>query len=190
MITVYLADIRHLPSEKKHTAYLLNLILKESGIPAPEILIGPHGKPYLANIPNLYFNGSHSGAYLVCALSDTPVGIDLQKILPHKNFEGLIRRFMTPEDLHQFKHCPKSQQMRYFYDLWAGKESYIKYLGTGFKTPLNRFFRLPLNRGWGILDSGCFVKDLMLLPIPAPADYVLWVCGHHPDIRIISRKIT
>ena len=37
-------------------------------------------KPYLKDYPDIHFNGSHSGEYLVCALSDVPVGIDIQKI--------------------------------------------------------------------------------------------------------------
>ena len=40
----------------------------------------PGGKPYFPAFPDFYYNISHSGSYVVCAVCDHPVGIDLQQI--------------------------------------------------------------------------------------------------------------
>lgn len=38
-----------------------------------------HGKPYLPDYSDVHFNISHSEKYVVCAVSDKPVGVDIQK---------------------------------------------------------------------------------------------------------------
>ena len=37
-----------------------------------------HGKPYLEDRQGIYVNWSHSGDYVICAVADREVGIDLQ----------------------------------------------------------------------------------------------------------------
>ena len=39
-----------------------------------------YGKPYLSNYPNVHFNVSHSRDYVVCAVFNKPIGVDIQKI--------------------------------------------------------------------------------------------------------------
>lgn len=39
-----------------------------------------YGKPFLKGNYKLYFNVSHSGDWIVCAIDDEPVGIDIEKI--------------------------------------------------------------------------------------------------------------
>lgn len=43
-----------------------------------EIAIAQGGKPYLAKEPDIHFNLSHSGEWAVCAISSSPVGVDIQ----------------------------------------------------------------------------------------------------------------
>ena len=60
---------------------LLDALRKEYGITRlPEIARIPHGKPYLLNYPELYFNYSHSKHAAACVLSKQAVGIDLEQI--------------------------------------------------------------------------------------------------------------
>ena len=40
-----------------------------------------NGKPQLSNTKNLHFNISHSGDWVVCAISSSDVGIDVEEIL-------------------------------------------------------------------------------------------------------------
>ena len=48
------------------------------------------GKPYVAGVP-FHFSLSHSGDYAVCAISDTPVGVDVEK--ETELSEGVKSRF-------------------------------------------------------------------------------------------------
>ena len=43
-----------------------------------------HGKPYLSDYSDVHFNISHSGEYVVCSVSDKPVGVDIQKISKYR----------------------------------------------------------------------------------------------------------
>ena len=56
---------------------LLKYVLEQHEIDISNISYGPHGKPEL---PDFYFNLSHSHDYVVCAVSDKPVGCDIEKI--------------------------------------------------------------------------------------------------------------
>ena len=55
-----------------------------------------HGKPYLTDKPEIYVNWSHSGDYVICAVADREVGIDLQK-MDREPKENLIRKVLTKE---------------------------------------------------------------------------------------------
>ena len=41
-----------------------------------------YGKPFLKGNYRLYFNVSHYGNWIVCAIDDEPIGIDIEKIRP------------------------------------------------------------------------------------------------------------
>lgn len=41
-----------------------------------------NGKPVVRHIPSFHFNLSHSGDWVVCAIDDAPVGIDIEEIKP------------------------------------------------------------------------------------------------------------
>ncbi len=49
-------------------------------IAKPEFDYTEQGKPYILDYTNMHFNVSYSEEYVVCAVSDKPVGIDIQKI--------------------------------------------------------------------------------------------------------------
>ena len=56
----------------------ISKILKKMGI-EEKLSITPQGKPYLpSNVK--YVSSAHSGKYLICAIGDQPVGIDIEKI--------------------------------------------------------------------------------------------------------------
>ena len=91
-----------------------------------EIKKGPHGKPFTPGV-NLEFNISHSGLLWVCAVSEYPVGIDIQEV-KEADCEGIAKRFFTPEEQHYVELWGSDG----FFDLWVRKEAFVKYLGRGF----------------------------------------------------------
>lgn len=107
---------------------LMLAALRDLGLPVTgplEIACGEGGKPALAGGPE--FSLSHSGGRVLCALSDRPVGADLQQQRPYN--PALARRFFTAEEGTWLE----AQQERdlAFTLLWSLKESYVKLLGTG-----------------------------------------------------------
>ncbi|MDY0393211.1 hypothetical protein RWE15_00630 [Virgibacillus halophilus] len=62
---------------------LLNHVLQEktgTGLKDTVIEKNVYGKPFLYDYPAFQYNISHSGKYVVCALHDQPVGIDVEKV--------------------------------------------------------------------------------------------------------------
>lgn len=90
------------------------------------------GKPYFEGAP-FCFNLSHGGEYVVCALSDTEVGVDVEAIKPIS--EGVMRRFVG-----RVGH-DDAENTR----LWTRYEAVGKLLGTG----------IPYNAP----SFACFVKE-------------------------------
>ena len=81
------------------SAYLLLMegLEKEYGITEPPLLgYSPEGKPFLAHYPDIHFNLSHSGTVALCAISDQPVGADVE--VPRKISPDLICYTMSDEE--------------------------------------------------------------------------------------------
>jgi 4'-phosphopantetheinyl transferase len=115
------------------------VICNNFGLANDEILFrySEHKKPSLKNHNNIHFNISHSGDWVVCAVSAKEVGIDVEKIR-ETNF-NIARRFFSNDEVKHLFALPKNQQLEYFFDLWTLKESYLKTLGTGLTKPLSSF---------------------------------------------------
>lgn len=99
-----------------------------AGYDPGRIARGPWGKPCFPDSDALHFSISHSGDWWLCAFSDRPVGIDLQRCGSYVPPETLSRRFFHPrEDAFLAQDGYKR-----FYDLWTAKESLVKFTGRGF----------------------------------------------------------
>ncbi|MEI5992045.1 hypothetical protein A5881_003601 [Enterococcus termitis] len=96
-----------------------------------------YGKPYIKGVPELYFNISHSGDYVCCAVSDEEVGIDVERI----NLSIDIRNFKTffPEEEWCQIISKSKNSIDNFFSLWTLKESYVKKIGKGLSKNLNSF---------------------------------------------------
>lgn len=92
------------------------------------------GKPQLCG-GGLCFNLSHSGDYAACAVSPAPVGVDIQKTGPQ--IEHVARRVFLTQELRMIESGTDRDDC--FTMLWALKESYLKYLGTGLKRAMDSF---------------------------------------------------
>lgn len=84
----------------------------------PEIAKTKEGKPYFPSCTDVHFSLSHTDTYVMCALSDKPVGCDIQAVRPVKN--NVIERVCTDRELALFD----------FIQLWTLKESWIKLNGA------------------------------------------------------------
>ena len=95
-----------------------------------------YGKPYLPNAKNIKFNLSHSEDWVVCAVDENQIGIDIEK----ENSINLqiAHQFFTKEEC-DYIFSLKDDQLSRFFEIWTLKESYIKAVGQGLSIPLNSF---------------------------------------------------
>ena len=97
---------------------------KEYGMEAvPEVRKTASGKPFFSGKNMPYFNLSHSGDFVGCALHNQEIGLDIQKITEPR--DSLIRRVCTPDELASLKSSLD------FCRIWAMKESAVKLTGEG-----------------------------------------------------------
>lgn len=88
----------------------------------------PCGKPYLRD-SKLFFSLSHSRSFAACAVSDTPVGIDLEGERPMH--EPVLRRCFSEQEQALIRRADRPDFA--FIQLWTQKESYLKATGDGLR---------------------------------------------------------
>ena len=86
-----------------------------------------HGKPSIVGHPEIFFNLSHCKEAVVCAVSDQPVGVDVESFREYK--EGLVRYTMNDEEIRQIESAER--RVKAFIRLWTMKEATLKLIGTG-----------------------------------------------------------
>lgn len=90
---------------------------------------GENGKPYLKQIPNTFFSLSHSGSYVICAISEEEVGADIQE---HRELKtDVASRFFSKEEKILLEK--ENGDSHLFYHMWAIKESHMKLTGLGMR---------------------------------------------------------
>lgn len=117
-------------SAEQHTAAhnLLSKVLKEQyKIEKYTLLRGDHGKPFLAEYPNIHFNLSHCTGLVICGISESEIGIDAELIRPYNG--NAAKRIFTESELLLVRESANPDEM--FFRLWTLKESLGKNLGTG-----------------------------------------------------------
>ena len=110
--------------------------------PTPSFLYNEHGAPYLENGP--YFSISHCKQGIAVAVSETPIGIDIETIRPLN--EGLVRKTMN--DVEQTHIFSSSHPEVEFIRLWTQKEAYVKMQGTGIISDLHDILCNVSNVAW------------------------------------------
>jgi 4'-phosphopantetheinyl transferase len=109
-----------------------------------DIETNAYGKPYLKS-GNIYFNLSHSEKRAMCVVSPFEVGCDTEKITD-VDME-IPKHFFCPSEYEMLVNISdENERNDMFYGLWTLKESFVKLLGTGMKTPPNGF-EISVNDG-------------------------------------------
>jgi len=86
--------------------------------------IAPSGKPYVEGNP-VYISLSHSEYTVVCALSDAPVGIDIE--LNRPILTAVQERVCTPEERNYLNRAESdAEKSLRFLEIWTRKEAIFK----------------------------------------------------------------
>lgn len=110
---------------------------------------GKNGKPYFIHYPQIHFNLSHSGDFVLAAFDSVPVGVDIQ--IHRKIKDSTARHFLHREELAEILTVTKEEEREELLcRLWAIKESYIKLTGEGMKKPMKDIL---VNRLKGLIED-------------------------------------
>ncbi|MBR0466626.1 MAG: 4'-phosphopantetheinyl transferase superfamily protein [Clostridia bacterium] len=102
--------------------YLLNDALQTTGHSLLDLYYSDSGKPL---IDGIFLSFSHKDKMCVLALSDTPCGVDTEKI-EKKDYKALSRFSKKEQEIA--RNSPYG-----FMELWTKKEALIKLTGEGIK---------------------------------------------------------
>jgi len=112
---------------------------------APESLrfiYNEFGKPALApgSLPHLQFNISHSGEWILIALSFGRIlGVDVERKREDMATAEIAARFFSPIECSTLDALPETQRCAAFFACWTRKEAYLKARGDGLSLPLDQF---------------------------------------------------
>jgi 4'-phosphopantetheinyl transferase len=124
-VDVWVSDQAQRPLREVLSVYL------EEPAEGIEIVLGEHGKPQLAR-GGIEFNLSHSGSMALIAVSPArPVGVDIEKLKPGRDFLALAERALSPDAVAQVREATPEERAVVFYRHWVRHEARLKCLGVG-----------------------------------------------------------
>lgn len=113
---------------------LVQELLEKQGVAATLERDG-NNRPYLEGC-DLFVSITHSHEAVACALSQEPVGIDMEKIEPVR--AALVRYVCRPEEWEYVQQgqsidarLEEKQMLRRFFEVWTAKEAWFKKQGSG-----------------------------------------------------------
>ena len=144
------------------------------------------GKPRLKRNRGFHFNVSHSEDWVVCAVDDEPIGIDIEKIRSVKL--EIAEQFFSDEEYKMLIAKRPEDRQDFFFDLWTLKESYIKAVGKGLSIPLKSFTVSFFKKDEIAIRLGNKLTSWTLKQYDLGPEYKMSVCAAHkifPDNVII-----
>lgn len=143
-----------------------------------EFRLGLHDKPELDSpaTPRLEFNLSHSDeAALFAFAAGRRVGVDVERIRPQTDVNGLAQQVFTAAEIEKLSATPEREREELFFALWTQKESFIKAVGLGLFAPVREITvgegLIPIgdDAGVGLIDG--YDARWSLLSLPAQDGY-------------------
>ncbi len=117
--------------------WLLQYGLEQEGIPGEEqsFCKNEYGKPELSG-RQVQFSLSHGGNWAVCAVGNTPLGVDVER--PRCSL-AVADRYFPKEEVERVRNLPPEEQKWELCRLWTAREAFLKALGCGLTVPMNSF---------------------------------------------------
>jgi 4'-phosphopantetheinyl transferase len=155
-----------------------------------------YGRPHVAApdaLGTLSFNLAHTAGLIVCACTNAgAIGVDVEHIERDNAPLDIADRYFSAAEVSELRASPPEQRAERFFYYWTLKESYIKAIGTGLSTPLDRFsFNLAragsigLSFHEGLSDDPRRWRLWLLEPMRT---HFVAVCAEGAQ-RIVARKV-
>lgn len=126
-----------------------------------------YGKPKLLSHPKLFFSVSHCDSWIVCAVDEKPIGLDIEKI---ENFDSDTLEFFCSTSECETIKASEWPELQY-YKYWTIKESMLKLVGAGLFANPRKVIVCPLNNS--VIKVNFENKDWMGESIVTDDGYVL-----------------
>lgn len=139
------------------------------------------------SVEQLDFNLSHSGKYVVLAVSDKPVGVDVERL--RNNRQNIAKRCFHKKEYEDIMALQSQESRdRRFLEYWTMKEAYVKRTGDGLRIPLNSFCVKRSGEGVSSVENtGC--PKIWFATGFVEEDYAVSVCSEsEADIRQLSGR--
>ncbi len=164
-------------------AGLLTRFMKEKYGIEEEILVDKFGKPYFKD-SKIQFNISHSGSYVIIAVSRHRIGIDIQRIQQDKH--RIAEKNFLPSECKYINDAEDEAGMQQrFCEIWTIKEAYLKNIGIGLRKPLNSF-EVSLS---GETPQIIGKKDYRFVQFKMDDRYIVTVCGSRKDEKFNIEEV-
>lgn len=151
-----------------------------------QVCEGSYGKPYLSNCKDFFYSLSHSGEWVVCAVDDMEIGVDIQQVGALKM--AVAKRFYAGEEYDRLKNSgfDENRKTLELYRMWAAKESCVKLTGRGIGAGIDKYvtdsaYTHIINREE---NSRFYIKLYESIP-----NYVVCVCserGSFPETIVLT----
>jgi 4'-phosphopantetheinyl transferase len=132
-------------------ATLRILLSRYTDIPPSEIefITGTNKKPEIRSETNkIRFNVSHSGELILIAISDTEIGVDIERREPSFNYSDILRHSFSEQEINQIEQAADSRD--FFFRLWTRKEALCKAGSKGLDDDLRD---IPSLDGWHTINE-------------------------------------
>lgn len=153
---------------------LINFIRNQYGI-REKIQTDKFGKLHFEN-EKVHFNISHSGNYVIAAVSDFEIGIDIQRMRPDK-LRIAEKNFLPKECEYINEFEDDDARLQRFCEIWTIKEAYLKNKGIGLRKPLNSF-EVDLSEETPRIVGE---QDLKIVQFKLDQRYIISVCASVED---------
>lgn len=90
--------------------------------------LGAGKKPYIQNNVSIFFNISHSLNWVLVAVSNKDVGVDIEFIDPDFSPNEVVHEYFSSAEVNYLDTQPNNSA---FYTLWTRKEAFLKATGQG-----------------------------------------------------------
>ena len=166
MLEIEFKDVEFLPCDtpkdkrdREHIAGIelcRGMIKKHFGTEFDSFIYNDNGKP-LVDKEGIFFNTSHSKGRVVCAISDKPVGVDIEKLTEKSSeeIENFAKRYFVENEIALLEKEEYSALA--FYKIWTKKEAYSKMLGSA----LSRNLKIDTTT----LDIDTYVEGAYILSV-------------------------
>ena len=149
---------------------LLQKVLALYHMQDSKVFVDEHGKP---KVEGLEFSLSHSGNLVLCAVSEEPVGCDIERL--REAPKGVAERYFSDAEQVYLSRFSADEYDRKFFRLWTMKESYVKMTGEGLRVPFGAYEIAIEDTGARVIRYGemqtCYLSTMEL------KGYMISICA-------------